>query len=255
MGNAFVGVVGDTHNIYFNPAGLASCPSPEVSAVYSPQEFDQTAGSFEGVFPFGTRGTVGVGVQYQTVEKIALRSGEFAIPSNTSSSNSRISIAYARGWGPYSVGVALKSLDQTFSGIDDKGHGWSLDMGTVYSWERLKWGMSLQNLAGDFRWSTGRKEPVSLIVKTGVSYLVFPWLLTALDVEGGDGSSLLIHGGVEAQYREAFFRAGMKDEHPTLGIGLGFHPLFKLRLRFDYGLEFDPSGLNDVHQFGLSALF
>jgi hypothetical protein len=255
MGNAFVAVVGNTSNIYFNPAGLSSCQVPEMSVDYSSQEFDQTSGSVEGAYPFRSAESVGVSVQYQTVDDIDLRSGEFESPSNTSSNESRLSMAYAKGWGPLSLGVSLKSLTHSFSGLADKGHGFALDLGTNYSWNHLVLGVALQNIAGRYRWSTGRMESFPLIVRTGASYPVFPWLLTAIDIEMLDGQTPLVHGGLEARYREALLRAGINEDHPTLGMGFGFQPLNKLRLRFDYGLELDPAGLNDVHRFGLSAFF
>lgn len=254
MGNAQTAVARGADAIFFNPAALAGTARPEVSTLFSAQEFDQTDGSLAGAAPF-RRGAWGLSAQFYSVGDIFLRQQEFDIGSRASSRSSAVTLAYGQPWGKYSVGAGVKYLSQSFSGLSDHASGTALDLGAARKFDRLTLGVALQNVLGQFRWSTGKKDNLLMTVRAGAGYQASPWLLAALDLEGGDGQSLRVHGGLEARYKELMFRAGVNHDHPTLGFGLGLPALGAVRPRLDYALEFKAEGLNDAHAIGLSAQF
>lgn len=254
MGNAQTAVARGADAIAFNPAALAGTSAREVSTLFSSQEFDQTYGSLSAATPVG-RGVWGLGAQFYSVGDILLRQQEFDISSRASSRSMAVSLAYGQNWGRYSVGAAIKYLSQSFSGLSDRASGTALDLGAARKFDRLALGVSLQNVLGQFRWSTGKKDDLLTTLRAGAGYQIYPWLLSALDLEGGDGQSLRVHGGLEGRYKDIAVRAGFNHDHPTLGFGLSVPALAKIRLRLDYGLEFKAEGLNDAHLIGLSAQF
>ena len=254
MGNAQTAVARGADAIFFNPAALAGTPRPEISTLFSAQEFDQTDGSLAAAAPF-RRGVWGLSAQFYSVGDILLRQQEFDLSSRASGRSSAVTLAYGQTRGPIAVGVAVKYLSQSFSGLSDRADGQALDLGAARKFDRLTLGVVLQNLLGQFRWSTGKKDDLRMILRAGAGYQANSWLLAALDVEGGDGQSLRAHGGLEGRYKELAFRAGVNHDHPTLGFGLALPALGAVRPRLDYALEFKAEGLNDAHAIGLSAQF
>ena len=258
MGNAFVSVANDTQAIYYNPAGLAFLRYSGFGSMFSPQDFDQTVWSTEYVQVLGAWGGLGAGVIMNEIGGIDGRSDEFSPPSEIKSREGAALLSYGYAPAPnWSMGMTAKYLFHTFSGLSDNGRGYAFDLGGklfVESVPGLSLGAAAQNLAGSFRWSTGRTEPMLFVLKTGGAYRVSPPLLATADVDVRGDKSVRLHAGIEYSRSLITLRAGADHDHPTVGFGL-LSPKARVRFRFDYAFELDPSGLADVNRFGFSMRF
>ena len=258
MGNAFVALSNDTQAIYYNPAGLAFLHYSGFGSMFSPQDQDQTVWSTEYVQPLGRWGGLGAGVIMNEIGGIEGRADEFAAPSAIKSREGAVLLGY--GYAPektWSLGLTGKYLFHNFSGLSDSGRGYAFDLGGKLIVEKipgLSLGAAAQNLGGSFRWSTGHTDPVLFIFKTGAAYQIAPGALVAADVDFRGDRSIRVHAGAEFTRSILTFRLGADHDHPTFGFGLT-SPKARVRFKFDYSFELDPSGLADINRFGFSMRF
>ncbi|MBI4054942.1 MAG: PorV/PorQ family protein [Elusimicrobia bacterium] len=258
LGHAYVAIANDSQAIYFNPAGLAFFRSRKLGTLFSPQSNDQTLWSLDYANPLGAWGALGVGLMMQEIKAIEARQNEFDLPSIINSREGAVLLSYgyplARN---FALGATVKYLFHTFTNLSDNARGYGLDLGVLGNlpaFPRLTLGASAQNVVGQVRWSTGRKDPLLFIGKVGFAYRFSPRLMVTSDLDIGDSLPATIHGGAEFGYSNVRLMAGFNQDHPTFGFG-AMARASSVVLRLDYAFELDPKGLNDVNRFSLSLVF
>ena len=258
MGSAFVAVADDSQAIYYNPAGLAFSRDRQLGTMFSPQPNDQTLWSLDYANPLGAWGTLGTGLMMQEIKAIEARQNEFDLPSLIHSREGAVFLSYGYAWNEnWALGASGKYLFHTFSNLSDNAWGYGLDLGIKCrpdTFPHLTLGASAQNVVGQVRWNTGRKDSLLFVGKIGLGYQVSPRLLITSDIDIGDSHPVTVHGGAELQYFNVRFLAGLNHTHPTFGLGAAARPS-KMELKLNYAFELDPKGLNDVNRFSLSLMF
>jgi hypothetical protein len=258
MGDAYVALCNDTAAIYYNPAGLAFLSYSGFGSMYSPQSFDQTVWTAEYVQATERFGGFGAAAVVNDIGGIEGRSDEFSVPTTITSREGAILLSY--GYAPakrWSFGATAKYLYHRFTNLPDSGSGEAFDLGVKgapFADAPLIVGASAQNIAGRFRWSTGRQDPELFVLKTGAAYKLGRGVAAVLDADFRGDRTVRVHAGAELTRSVVSVRLGADHDHPTFGVGIT-GPKAAVRVRVDYAFELDPSGFEDIHRLGLSIRF
>ncbi|OVE78226.1 hypothetical protein BVX98_00950 [bacterium F11] len=252
MGRAYTGVADDVDAIYYNPAGLASFRSSQVTFQHSGLPVDGAYQYIGYATPIYSFGSLGLGV-------INLDSGDVArIDSNNieiGSFDSRETgylVSYAQMFKErLALGGTLKMAEKSVDNIKESGFG--ADLGTLLVVnERVKLGAMFRNaVAPKYDFNTEKEEfPVIFRAGPSVTFLN-KHLLTSLDLEKtiGTSQSLRWHFGLEGYVlRNVFLRAGVDKTEITTGLGLRWKSW-----QFDYAGGFQDLGF--INRFAIKFFF
>ena len=145
--------------------------------------------------------------------------------------------------------VYIKELES------ENADGIGFDIGCLYKSpiQHLTCGLSIQNIAGILKWSTGHKDRVLSASKMGANYkFLQDRLMLALDIDILEKQDAKLHFGSEyLVWEDIFLRLGLNNESFTAGIGYQIY-LFQ----FDYGFVLDANeSLGSEHQISFIVRF
>lgn len=297
MGGAFTGVADDVTAGYWNPAGLAGATRRMAAIMHSEQlsglaydyfAYAQSRGTAQRATGFAVS-IIRLGLDDIPITKLPdptkpidalLQNGQRNRPyvdRFVSDAEYAVLLSISRRSSPrFAIGANLKLIRKGVGVASALGAG--LDVGVlIQPISTLKVGVQIMNVTSTIMtWSTGRKEYVSPIVKTGVSYR---WdthrlrgsALIAADVdvlfEGRKNTAATSlgranaagHLGVEyCLQRMVTFRSGLDANGLTAGIGVR-SPRVRffgqsLIPSFDYALV-NNSAFGAIHRVGVSLEF
>lgn len=247
MGGAFVAVADDANAIYYNPAGLALIEGRKATSLYSTL---MGAGSYlgagyaqknVGAAVFGLMSTV------DSTDEYGEPTGELDYREGT------LAGGYARAFGPFALGGALKLYAQDAD--VNRGFGATCDVGALISLPYLggiKFGGVARNMLGAVKFQSGHKDDFDPSYVLGLSLAPLEGLILAADY---DVTHSIGRVGAEYQIVDAFAaRAGAtmnadKQFGFTAGAGFAYQSF-----RFDYAYQFHAK-LPDSHWLSLGFVF
>lgn len=287
MGRATLADKADPNNIFSNPASLDFSKNWQVSGTSSNLlgDINQTtaAGSFKTGF-----GTIGIGFvglsasnSFPTVREPSV-TGRITLDPSAEAigyDNNVLVLSYSKKMefrGDLSLGISLKTYNQTISGpfSSAKGTAMDVDLGALYCPEDLPWlsaGFSYQNLlSSSLSWSGASSASDSLggalklggqVHLAGKNSLLEDRLgendiIGALDMEMprdvlSSSSGMIFRAGLEWKpVKTVALRLGY-DQSSDCGFNYGIG-LEQSQFRFDYAYKTDPVSANNSHIFTLS---
>lgn len=271
MGSAFVGVADDVNTIFWNPAGLTSIDSRELTGMHNSSFADINNESFGYAQKIGNKGVFGISI-LGTFAEIERRSGPTEEPDDSFVASSLAAgLSYSHEIvHNMSLGGTVKFISQQFD-IENITGG-AFDIGGVYRLgNSFSIGASLCNLGSvDFE---SRKEEdlpeginsLPTKIRAGVALYPMEELVIAGDLNVPFSGNLTFHVGAERWFYDVFaIRVGYNyggDENPSRGLvaGLGIKaygtaPLEKVNFQFDYAYVPD-EGVGDSHRISFITRF
>ena len=263
MGGAFVGLADDASAIYWNPAGLASRKTTELSFMHLAWFQDISYEYFAHAQPVGRWGVFGWSVAYLHMDKLKGRDQQGRPTSEFAASDMAVTFAFGRSiTNSLLLGGSIKSIDEKIE--EQSAYGLAFDFGCLFQTplENLFLGGIIQNLGKDVKFVEESFDlPTNL--KLGASYRHTlagnPINLTADIFFPSDGKTNL-HWGTEYVYKNAIAgRVGYQNgsdlgSNSGLSLGLGLSVVRTQTYRIDYA--FVPKGiLGNSHTFSLSISF
>jgi hypothetical protein len=256
MGRAFTAVSDDVDSIYWNPAGLASYRSSQLSFQYSPLPEE---GSFQYAAysqPIYTYGNFGVGIinldSGSIPRTVAISANDFSETGTYSAYERAYMAGYASRFGDhYSSGFTLKMVENSLDDVKKTGFG--ADWGNLYRVnDDLQFGLMIRNLLAPTYEFDNEKETFPRIMRVGGAYRVLKGhLLTSLDLDKtlSESQSMKWHFGLEGHVIDnIFLRAGIDSTEVTAGVGVKFK-----NLQFDYAAGFQELGY--LNRFSMKVFF
>ncbi len=252
MGSAFTAVANDVDALYWNPAGLATFRSSQVTFQQAPMPL-QTSYQYLGYAqPLYAMGSIGVGIVSVGSSGVDRVDANNSVIGTFDSRETGYLAAYAHRFGDkLSLGSTLKMVQKSIDGRSETGFG--ADAGALYRpSETLSYGVMLRNLvAPSYNYSTD-KETFPTVLRTGIAkQWLNQHLTTALDIDKtiGTPQGWKWHAGVEGfAVDNVYLRAGLDATEITSGIGLKWRSL-----QFDYGIGFQQLGT--VNRFSVKMVF
>ncbi len=279
LGNAVGGIADDAATSYWNPAGLASLRTMELSAMGATLGMDTSYGFITLGMPTASWGTFALSGTY-TASTDFQRTDLFTDLDETFSEDEGIfALGWGKGFGRLSFGLNLKTVRQNIGGASGSGTG--LDLGAHYRPHRaLGIGLSVQNAIAPKIVLIEDEEQLPRSLRGGLALNFFKSRLQmSADVVQTEWMDTSVHGGLEAwPLRQVALRGGYDGgkEQWAAGAGLrwqnwqfdyayvnteiGGQNIFSATLRFGvpYGVKverdralFSPSGEDRSVTFGI----
>ena len=254
MGGAFTGVADDVDSIYWNPAGLATYRSSQISLEQAPLPL---GGAFQYAAysqPIYTLGTLGIGIVNLNSGNVprVLDNVNFAESGSFSDQETGYLASYAQRFGDqFSLAGTAKMAEQSIDG--QTVHGFGGDVGALYSVnDQVRLGAMVRNIVRPtYNFSTDQ-ETFPAIARAGASVKLFKdHLLTDLDLEKtvGTPQNPKWNFGVEGHVLDPIYlRAGINQTEITAGIGIQWKTI-----HFDYAAEFQDIGF--LNRFSIKFFF
>ena len=273
MGEAFAGVDGDIHAIFYNPAGLASLDHMELTGMHNMMFQNITYDYVSFALPLNwnrtDRGHSNYGVLGAAITDLSVggiqRFGttDSDTPTDTFGASDfayTLSYAYRMEDLGLSLGGSAKFIDSTI----DTAHATAMavDLGGFYRLGKLGLGTGVRNVGTQEKFA-GVSDPLPMTVFAGASYKHSDRLLGSIEVDAPRDNGLNV--GFGAEYRRPFtgeisgaVRAGYNTKNTvagggisgvSFGLGLGYR-------RLDMDMAFIPFGdLGSSFKFSLLVKF
>lgn len=252
MGRAFTAVADDIDALYWNPAGLASYRSSQVSFMHAPFKIDGAHQYVAYSQPIYALGALGIGIANVSSGDVDRVDTNNSIIGSFNYRETGYLASYAhRLQERFDVGGTLKMAENGLAGTTKRGFG--ADAGALYRMgPRLQFGLMARNLiAPSYSFDT-EKEEFPRILRGGVAAKFFNrHLTTSLDLEKTVGLSQnpRWHLGAEGFIIDnIFLRAGVDQTEIASGVGIRWRSL-----QFDYAAAFQEIGM--VSRFSLKVFF
>jgi len=263
MGGAFTGVADDIHAIYWNPAGLGTLKTPEITGMHM-QYFQSIQYEFAAfAYPTGEHGTWGFAVTNLHTDNIDRRTDDTDTAINQfGASDNAYWLSYGYALTPrLSLGANAKYIHQTLDSIDSNAYAG--DGGILYDadWHDLRLGASVLNLGSKVKF-VKESDPLPLTYRMGGSmpFLSRSLLLSSDLVVPRDHQVELDFG---SEYKRplmrgvaASMRAGYQTANDVTGFsGVSFGGGLEVgRAAFDFAWV--PFGdLGNTYRFSLHVKF
>lgn len=252
MGRAFTGLADDVDSISFNPAGLASYRSSQVTLQEVPLPVDGDHQYIAYSQPLYALGSLGIAI-------INLDAGDV---DRVNSQNIKIGKFGARETG-YLIGYGQRMSDKLFIGGTAKmaeknidattKRGFGADVGGLYRWnDRVRFGAMIRNLIPPTYGFSSDDESFPIIFRAGSSVkFLKEHLTTAVDLSKtiNQSQSLNWHFGVEGYViNNVFLRFGVDESEVTSGLGLRWKTV-----QVDYAAGFQDLGI--INRMALKLFF
>ncbi len=254
MGNGFIGLADDATAIYYNPAGLTSLQTQQVSFLHAVL-FEETTYDFIAYAYPSIWGTFGVAGMRIGTDDIGRRGSDYYDLGRFSASQMQILFSYSRAFlNRYSAGITFKMNHQSIDNYSAYGFGFDLG-GRAKIINNLYAGLVIQDIIGAKMQLISEKERIPITFKTGLSYYLskkdFPVFgRVNLDLEKPENRSVKVRTGFEAIHNSGLaLRAGYDRDNPSLGMGIQYQNLF-----VDYAYKFIDH-LSDSHRFSFTLNF
>ncbi|SYZ73660.1 conserved hypothetical protein [Candidatus Zixiibacteriota bacterium] len=259
MGEAYSAIANDANAAYWNPAGLVSVKSPQLTfshfAWYQDITFDYLAASF----PMGNRLNITASAQYMNYGKIE---GYDEQDNPTGDIGSTYDFAGAISFGykltdNFSAGMGIRYVAISLANL--KGTALAGDVGMRYSAGNAIFGLSLSNVGQDLKFDQ-EKSHLPAKIRGGLALLPFgPNFIASIEGEKPLYGDMAIHNGYELKFEDRYFlRAGysffprQNDRQFGQGISLGAGAILG-PTQFDY--SFTPKenfSSESIHRFSVS---
>lgn len=252
MGRAHTAVADDVDALYWNPAGLATFRSSQVTFEHAPMPLETSFQYVAYAQPVYALGSIGVGIVNlgsSNVPRIDVNNAEVG---SFDSRETGYLAAYAHRFGDkLSLGSTAKMVQKSVDGRSESGFG--LDAGGLYRMtEKVSFGATLKNLLRPSYDYATDKETFPTLLRTGAAV---DWLnshlTTAFDLEKTIGArqGWRWHFGMEGFVIDnVFLRAGVDQHEFTTGLGLKWRSV-----QFDYGIGFQELGTQN--RFSVKMFF
>ncbi len=250
IGDSFSSVASGVDSLYYNPAGVSSLSSYEVSFSYSHwiQQLDFL--NISGKMKLKGIGNVGLGVMallYDDILKVTEKNGVLVQSDEKINSGDYLVVGhFSRNFGSQiSVGVNFKMISETLDTVHLIGVGG--DCGVLYSFSKeMGAGISVLNLG---------IEDAPMLIRAGMHYQKIlsdniTFLLTG-GIEKNGGSGIKTGFGGEVTFLDRYtLRAGYRigDDLGAFRMGAGVNIE---RILVDYGFN-NYSDLGNVHRIGIT---
>ncbi len=264
MGGAFVAVSNDVNSTFWNPAGLTSVTSHEVTATHT-QWFEDINSEFIAYAqPLSNIGAIGASLVYMSSDNIEKRDTAGNIAGDFDVKNFVFGVSYAH------LMLENLSLGTTFKGIREEYGSYTVngvcaDIGVLFAPLRnVSLGLNLQNLGPRLKIGS-TKEKLPLNIKSGMSYNPVESITLAFDVDLPRDNDVKLHSGIEFWYKDMIaLRLGYEDignlgSMSGFTAGCGFkgyesEQFNNVLLQFDYAfLNF--GDFDYTHRFSLTVQF
>lgn len=247
LANSPLAAVSGADALYLNPAGLASQPAPEFSALHV-NLFESTAYVAIGYCQPFLRGGFGLGWNQVQSLGFVRRDAFNQVLGSFSDSQESLHVAYAQGLGSLQVGLESRIFWQELAGV--RGGRWGLDAGLQYPFTRwLSAGVLIQNLASTEFGETHEPGPAQYNLGLGAQFplwggseLSFSARIGREDAYGLYGQSWrpeesFALGAEYAFMNTLWLRGGWGGGHASAGIGFQWSGM-----RLDYAYESEALG-------------
>lgn len=251
LAGAFVAIPGDVHSLYFNPAGIAAITGRETAITYLNHVLDFHSGFVGYAQPFGSYGTIGVGINYidyglfdetdRNGEKLGRTFGANSFVVNSALGQEVFKGVYA--------GISFKYIR---SEIDQfTAQAYAFDFGAIYVvpfTDNLNIGVSVSNVGQATSAFIETKEKLPLLVSAGFSKRLahLPLLINMVINKYSDADFYFGLGGEFSLAEGLFLRIGYNstgieqkvegDLDQVAGGSVGFGYNWK-NFSFDYSLS------------------
>ncbi|MDF1544405.1 MAG: PorV/PorQ family protein [bacterium] len=279
LGGAYRSISDDGAGPLYNPAGVASLPSPIFSSAYRVMQLDRSLGYITGLFPTSRGAVIGVNWLFSGSGNVAARNKDGdLLGSDISANNHSIGVVFAKRFEEIvSAGAKISYLHselgelKTFTvGIDVgfvlyASHFFDRETRETMSVQDIRFGLTVKNLNSNYRWDTGDiagnigviqddKVPLEFALSGSARFLNRKLVLASDLVKNTEQSFRLYSGTEYFVYPEFALRAGLSDGSFTAGTGY----LIKLGskgLAIDYAFTTDKVGEGSEHIFSFDLIF
>ncbi len=253
MGKAFTGVADDVDALYWNPGGLATFRSSQVTFQQSDLTEDVSFQYLGVVQPLYTFGAVAAGVMNLASGKVQRTDENFIEIGSFEGRETAYLLSYAHHLGDHwGVGGTVKLVENEID--NKKATGTGADLGALFApSEKLRLGATVRNLvAPSYKFDTDT-EDFSRLARLGASYKFLNGrLMAAADYEkvvGGPERNDKWFFGLEGKaFENIALRAGANTDGLTGGAGLSWKTFV-----LDYAAEYQEIGF--FHRFSLKVFF
>ena len=252
MGRAFTAVADDVDALYWNPAGLATFRSSQVTFQHAPMPLETSYQYMAYAQPLYAMGSIGFGiVNLGSADVDRVDNNNVTVGSFDARETGYLA-AYAHRFGDkLSLGSTAKMVQKSVDGRSESGFG--VDAATLYRMnERVSFGVMVRNLIRPAYSYATDKETFPAILRAGTAvHWLNKHLTTALDLEKtvGTRQSPKFHFGVEGfAIDNIFLRAGIDQSEITSGLGIRWR-----QFQFDYGIGFQDLGTQN--RFSVKMVF
>ena len=213
MGNAFSAIEGDVNVLLWNPAGIATLNQSEVSFLYTDLSMifgvEGAGGMYQSIFlygtPWGKRGVIALGVQYEEQGKIAYTTDNpEVIATYNLGANYSVLLSYARRISPcLTIGITPKIIHTGLWKYGDTG--WAADVGLLFQGDKLNLGFSINNIGKKLVMRDAyQADSLPQNFKLGLSYKLlrsnFHKFTMAIDLTRSLNSEIQVNCGMEYWY-------------------------------------------------------
>jgi hypothetical protein len=258
LGGAYTGIAEGGEASYWNPAGLVQIERIELTGMHLQWSTDLMYEYLGYGHKFPGLGTFGLSIIYFSLGNFDARD-DYGLPLPAISAyDACVTLSYARSVIPaLGIGLNLKGIQEKIG--SDNAAGFAADLGGLYSLDKLRFGLCVQNLGMKMKYAD-EEFALPMTIQAGVSFL--PMGSSLVLALGGDYQVENSRGNVRlgAEYwiqglvalRAGYQYATKDDQLNMLGglrMGLGVK---KSQFGFDYGYE--PSQeLGDIHRLSLKV--
>ena len=263
MGEAYSAVVDETSAMYWNPAAMTRVEKRSVTFMHAAYIDSSYFDYLAYVHNLGSRGALGLGVQYLSAGKITERDKTGTDVGSFTPNDLAVSVGYAHEFlDGFSVGLAAKFIRST---IIQSAQTAAADFGVLspaYLDGKLRLAFTVSNLGGKMKFEQ-ESESLPLAIRLGSAYKIGDRWIAGLDVGLPKDNSPFVALGTEyvMSVGDAWNLAGrlginsrtMGDIDGFTGFSFGLG-LARQGYSFDYG--FLPlGGLGQTHRISLSFKF
>ena len=198
MGKAYASLANDVNSIYWNPAGIKSLYTVQISAMHAiwiENIYYSNIAFSKSIFS----GQAAMGIKYLSSGKIKSYDNNGTEVGNYSAYDLAVTIGYARDIKTLSTGLSIKLLN---SKIDDEmALGWGIDAGIQGGYhlfqKRIRYGIALKNLGIGLKFNKIR-DPLPAVLCTGLSSAFLNnTILASFDINIPFDNSLYSAFGIE----------------------------------------------------------
>lgn len=264
MGQAFTAIANDSNAAWWNPAGLGTLTSREISATDAQLFADTRYDTLSYAHPMPSA-TVGLSIGYLRHGEIEGRTADRKKAGKFGASDMVAGVSFGRPAGDLHVGGTMKFVRSSIA--DESATGFAADVGVLMPTKvpGLTFGASLQNVGPGMKFISER-DPLPLTVSMGAGYQTPMGLTLSADVKRnvtdeqtnvavGMEMPLLAAVTARAGYQRATF-GGASLGGPSTGLA-GFAGGLGLKI-FGYSVDyaFTPMGeLGAAQRISLTAKF
>ncbi|MDD5066447.1 MAG: hypothetical protein PHF84_05315 [bacterium] len=258
LGGAFEAVADDSSSAYHNPAGLGYLYSMNIDLGGGILSAGRMFFNLGYSHPLKKIGVLFLGIRYfRSADMEESDANGTLLGKSFSSQDVDVTLSFGRRLDEAVKGLSAGlKIDYLYNTVLEEGfNGISLSYGVYYSFlaipalRHLSSGLVLENLPGQVKWSTGRKDDIQTRLKFGLAYRFFRDLLLfsghIVYVKDLEMEWAL---GTELNYKGFFFRVGGEPYYYNTGIGFRYQV-------YEINYAFHVSDLGNDHLFSLNYKF